>query len=244
MTLTIVLFTVLAIAAEIIGTIGGFGSSLLFVPIAGYFLDFHSVLGITALFHLSSNVSKITLFREGINKRIVLLIGEPSLAFVSLGAYCSKFIDSRFLELGLAVFLIFISVLLLIFKKFVLKPTKLNSIAGGSLSGLAAGLVVTGGALRGLTLAAFNLQKNVFIATSAVIDFGVDFTRTIIYFANGYILKKDFVYVVILIVVGFVGTYIGKIILKRFSEQQFKSGVLVLILIVATSILIKIAAQK
>ena len=41
-------FVLLSVIAEIIGTVGGFGSSLLFVPLAGFFLDFHSVLGIIA----------------------------------------------------------------------------------------------------------------------------------------------------------------------------------------------------
>ena len=58
------LFLFLALIAEVLGTIGGFGSSLFFIPIASYFLDFQSALGITALFHLSSNLSKLGLFRK------------------------------------------------------------------------------------------------------------------------------------------------------------------------------------
>ena len=59
-------FILLAFIAEILGTVGGFGSSLFFVPIASYFLDFHSVLGITALFHVSSNLAKIALDRKSV----------------------------------------------------------------------------------------------------------------------------------------------------------------------------------
>jgi uncharacterized membrane protein YfcA len=51
------LFILLSLIVEVLGTIGGFGSSLFFVPIASYFLDFHSVLGITALFHVLSNLT-------------------------------------------------------------------------------------------------------------------------------------------------------------------------------------------
>ncbi len=47
--------------AEIFGTVGGFGSSVFFVPMASYFLDFQTVLGVTALFHLSSNMTKMDL---------------------------------------------------------------------------------------------------------------------------------------------------------------------------------------
>ena len=44
----LVYFILLALLCEILGTVGGFGSSLFFVPIAGFFLDFQSVLGTTA----------------------------------------------------------------------------------------------------------------------------------------------------------------------------------------------------
>ncbi len=39
----IVLFILLALLAEILGTIGGFGSSVFFVPIASLFLEKHGV---------------------------------------------------------------------------------------------------------------------------------------------------------------------------------------------------------
>ena len=35
----------MALIAEIIGTIGGFGSSVFFVPIGNFYFDFHSVFG-------------------------------------------------------------------------------------------------------------------------------------------------------------------------------------------------------
>ena len=62
-----IVFYILALLAEIVGTVGGFGSSLFFVPLAIHFFGFHRALGITAMLHLFSNVSKIALFREGID---------------------------------------------------------------------------------------------------------------------------------------------------------------------------------
>ncbi|MGZ4036656.1 MAG: hypothetical protein ACXVPQ_02440, partial [Bacteroidia bacterium] len=69
---SLVYFILLSILAEVLGTVGGFGSSLFFVPVAGYFLDFHSVLGVTALFHVCSNVTKMAMFRNGFDKRMIL----------------------------------------------------------------------------------------------------------------------------------------------------------------------------
>ncbi|WP_299336457.1 sulfite exporter TauE/SafE family protein [uncultured Psychroserpens sp.] len=224
------IFIILSLLAEILGTIGGFGSSVYFVPVANLFLDFQSVLGITALFHLSSNISKIMLFKKGFDKHIVIYLGIPAILFVSLGAYFSNFLDPKILTYILGFFLVLLSSLFLIFKQLRVLPKTRNAILGGSLSGLSAGLLGTGGAIRGITLSAFKLDKNKFIATSAVIDLGVDFSRSIIYYTNGYIHKHDLYLIPILIVIGFVGTWIGKKILNRFSQEQFRNFVLGLIL--------------
>ena len=83
------IFLLLALLAEIIGTVGGFGSSVFFVPLGNFYFDFESVLGLTAVFHLSSNISKIVLFKRGLNKELLLYIGIPSVVFVIIGGWCN-----------------------------------------------------------------------------------------------------------------------------------------------------------
>ncbi len=223
-------FVILSILSEILGTVGGFGSSVYFVPIANFFLDFQSVLGVTALFHLSSNVTKIAFFKKGLDKKVVLALGIPAIIFVSIGAYYSKYLDPKILTYVLGFFLIGLSLLFLVFKELKVQPNTKNAILGGSLSGLSAGVLGTGGAIRGITMAAFKMDKNKFIATSAVIDLGVDFSRTIVYYFNGYIHQHDLYLIPILIVVSILGTWIGKKILNKISQEQFRRFVLFLIL--------------
>ena len=223
---------------------GGFGSSLFFVPIASYFLDFHSVLGITALFHVSSNLAKIGFFRKGFDKKLVVSIGIPAVLFVIIGAYLSKFIDTKILEIILALFLIIVSLFFFIFKDFALKPTLSNSVGGGIFSGLIAGLLGTGGAIRGITLAAYNLRMHVFIATSAIIDLAIDSSRSVVYCLNGYV-HTDILYLIpILLLVSITGTFIGKKILARISETQFKSIVLILIFVTGCVTLARIILRQ
>jgi uncharacterized membrane protein YfcA len=225
------LFIFLALLAEIIGTVGGFGSSLFFIPIASYFLDFHSVLGVTALFHVFSNLTKIYFFRKGFDKKLILNIGIPAVIFVVVGAFLSKSISSKYLEFALALFLIVTSITFFIFQNINVKASNKNAIIGGSISGLIAGLIGTGGAIRGITLAAFNLNKEVFIATSAIIDLGIDLSRSAVYTLNGFVHKDDLYLIPILILVSIIGTYLGKIILNYLTELQFKKIVLILIFI-------------
>lgn len=225
------LFILLALLAEILGTVGGFGSSLFFVPIASFFLDFHSVLGITAMFHVFSNISKVALFRKGFDQRLVVLIGIPAVVFVIIGAYLSKFFETKLLEILLSIVLISVSLLLIFFSKYGINPTKRNSFLGGMFSGFIAGLVGTGGAIRGLTLAAFNLKMEAFIATSAFIDLLIDSSRTIVYYMNGYVHQDDLYLIPILLLVSITGTYVGKKLLRYFTEERFRSMVLFLVLL-------------
>lgn len=226
----LLLFILLSLIAEILGTIGGFGSSVFFVPLANLFLDFKSVLGITAIFHLSSNISKLLLFKKGLNKFLLLYIGVPAVIMVITGGVLSNYINEQILQIAFAIFIIVTSIFFLVFNKYVLTPNKKNAIIGGTASGFLAGVLGTGGAIRGITMVAFNIEKEQFIATSAAIDFAVDFSRTVVYFMNGYMQMQHMKYMVSLIIIGFVGTWIGKQVLKNISQEKFKGIVLYLLL--------------
>lgn len=224
------MFLLLAFIAEILGTVGGFGSSLFFIPIASYFIDFQSALGITALFHLSSNVSKLTLFRTGIDKKLIYQIGVPSVVFVFLGAYMSKLVATELLKNILSVFLIGLSVLLLLYENINWKMNLKNNLIGGSVSGFLAGIIGTGGAIRGLLLTSFKLPIHTFIATSALIDLLVDSSRTIVYGLNGFIHVHDLFLLPWLFLTSFIGTWVGKLILNKVDYKKFRTLVLLLIL--------------
>lgn len=223
----------LALLAEIVGTVSGFGSSILFVPLASLFFDFKTVLGVTAIFHVFSNVSKIVLFREGINKNIALRLGIPAILFVVLGAWLTSFIPVKPLEAIMAVALIGLAIYLLRNFDRPLQQTNANLYAGGAASGFLAGLTGTGGAIRGITLAAFQLPKSIFIATSALIDLGVDSSRAIIYVSNGYFQRRNLVLIPLLILVSLVGSYLGKLILNYTSEKAFRYIVVVVVMAVS-----------
>ncbi len=237
-------FLLLALIAEILGTIGGFGSSVFFVPLGNFYFDFYSVLGLTAIFHLSSNLSKIFLFKKGLNKFLILYLGIPSVVFVILGGFLSKYLNTYLLEFLLGIFLLGLSLIFLLKKELIVLPSKKNSLLGGAISGFSAGLLGTGGAIRGLTMAAFNMEKSVFIATSAFIDFMIDLTRTFVYYENGYIHDHDLIYVPFLLLIGIVGTFLGKRILNYIPQARFKTLSLLLILIIGLVTVVKLFLEN
>ena len=227
-----VLFFLIALLSEVVGTVAGFGSSVFFVPLAGFFFDFHQVLALTSILHVFSNTAKLVLFGKHVSFRLLLLLGIPSIAGVIIGAYLSTRLTLKFDQLILGLFLVSFSLFLFRNPSARIAATKLNAISAGGAAGFLAGLIGTGGAVRGLALAAFDLQKGVFVATSAGIDSGVDFSRMIIYLRNGYLAPNSLIYILGLLIIAFAGSYLGKVVLGYIDQKYFRQIVLGFVLLI------------
>lgn len=225
------LFLALLLVAEVLGTIGGFGSSMLVMPLAGWFLPFDQALGLTALFHVFSNAAKMLLFRKGVDKRLLLWLGIPAVVGVLIGARLTVHLDERLMGLVLGALLVVMGLGLLWKQQWKLRATTTNALAGGVLSGFIAGVAGTGGAVRGITLAAFALEKSAFVSTSAWIDMGVDLSRSVVYTSQGFVTAPVLAYLPFMAVVSLLGSWLGKQLLERIPQERFRNIVLSLVVI-------------
>jgi uncharacterized protein len=235
----ILLFFALTLIAEILGTIGGFGSSLFFVPLSQFFFNFQTVLALTGILHVFSNSSKIWLFRKSIDWKVTLWLGGSSILLAITGAFLTRFVSFQYASLTLGIFLMCFSLFLFLKPAFSVSPSVKNSILSGSMAGFLAGFIGTGGAIRGLALASFNLEKNFFVGTSAIIDFGVDFSRTIIYLEGNYLQKSEYLYIPLLLIAATLGSYLGKVILNRIDQDKFRRITLALIFLTGLVMIIQ-----
>src|SRR3989344_2145138 len=181
-----ILFFLAAFVSEIIGTIAGFGSSTVFLPLALSFFDFKTALILVALLHIFGNLGRISFFKSGLDKRTILIFGIPSVVMTLIGASLISFIPQDFLKGILGIFLIVYALLSLWKEGLKVKQSLFTSIIGGGLSGFLAGLIGTGGALRGAFLTAFSLPKEKYIATAAFTALLVDATRIHVYLGEGF----------------------------------------------------------
>lgn len=231
------LFLLLLLVAEVLGTIGGFGSSMLVMPLAGWFLPFDQALGLTAVFHVFSNAAKMVLFRRGVDKRLLLWLGLPAVIGVIIGARLTIHFDERVLSLFLGGVLVALGTTLCIAPHLKLRASLGNAVAGGAASGLLAGLAGTGGAVRGITLAAFALEKDVFVATSAWIDMGVDLGRSVIYASQGFVTGHVLAYLPAMAIISIAGSWLGKRALAHIRQETFRRIVLGLVTLVGVAML-------
>ena len=227
-----VLFFLSAYFSEIIGTTAGFGSSTVFLPFALLFYDFKTALVLVAFLHVFGNIGRISFFRHGLDRRLLIIFGLPSVIATFAGALLVSAVSQGVLKGFLGVFLVAYSLISFWKENMRVKPTVQNAVIGGGLSGFLAGLIGTGGALRGAFLTAFHMPKERYIATAAAIALAVDITRLPVYVAQGFLDRQFFWFVPVLFAIAIVGSYTGKQIVSRIPQKQFRRVVLLALLVV------------
>lgn len=234
----IILFFISGLIAEIIGTMAGFGSSTIFLPLALLFVDFKTAIILVSIFHLFGNLSRIIFFREGFDRRVILQFGVPSVLLSLLGAFLIGVLPHPVLKLILGIFLITTSASFLIKPGLKLPANTGTFIAGGSTTGFITALVGTGGALRAILLQGFNIEKVKYIATAATIALATDVTRIPVYISQGFLTQQYYLYLPLLFVIALAGSFIGRKIVKKIDQEKFRKMVLVAIILVSIKFII------
>ncbi len=179
-------------------------------------------------------MGRITFFRYGLDKDLLIRFGLPSVIFTMIGAMLINFISQPVLIFILGVFLGLYGVLFLYKPDLSLRPTLKNNIIGGILSGFFAGMIGTGGALRGAFLSSFKLERSIYISTMAAISLAVDITRIPIYLESGYLPATHYYFVPLLFLTAMMGSYLGKRIVYRIPQEQFRMFVLLFIILIGS----------
>jgi uncharacterized membrane protein YfcA len=104
---------------------------------------------------------------------------------------------------------------------------------GGSISGFIVGLIGTGGALRAAFLTGLKIEKEKYIATSAVVALGTDATRIPYYISSGFLAEQYYYLIPFLFVSAVAGSYVGMKIVTRIDQEKFKKMVLIAIILVS-----------
>ena len=230
--------TLLTLIAATIGTITGFGTSTLMIPVLVIFFPPVEAIFLVAIIHWFGNIWKIALFRSGFNLRLLALFGVVGLVTSYLGAYISLGANEEVLLRVLGAFLAGYALFVAFQSKFKIPAGNLTALSGGALSGFFAGMFGVGGAIRSAFLSAFDLPKAVFIATAGAIGLLVDSTRIITYFTGGETLPRELWYGLILFIpVSFLGAQIAKKVVDRIQQNKFRMVIAIFLLAVGIKLI-------
>ncbi|MBI2444486.1 MAG: sulfite exporter TauE/SafE family protein [Candidatus Magasanikbacteria bacterium] len=213
----------LTLVAAAVGTVTGFGTSTLMIPVLVIFFPPVEAIFLVAIIHWFGDVWKVSLFRKGFNVRLLVLFGLVGLATSYFGALVSLGAKEDILLRLLGAFLAGYALFLILQSKFKIPAGNLTAISGGALSGFFAGMFGIGGAIRSMFLSAFDLPKAVYLATAGAIGLLVDSTRIITYLAGGATLPKELWYgLALFIPVSYLGAQLAKKIVDRIPQNKFR----------------------
>lgn len=233
-----VLFFVIALVAAAIASVTGFGSATILIPFATLVIDLKQAIVLVAFFHFFSNAFRLVMLRRSVDRRLVLVYGMPSIAFALVGAWLFGSLHVGVLAVGFAGFIIVFALYSLVNPSWSLPDRNAILVSGGALSGLTAGLIGLGGAIRSMFLISTRIEKEVYIATSAAIAVVVDVSRISVYLANGNLDAKYYWYIIPLITIAFLGTNLGTRVLHRLPGLVIKRSVLALLIMVGLKMLL------
>lgn len=235
----IVFLSLLVWIASFIGTITGFGTSTLLIPVLLSFFEPVTTLLFVGIIHWASSFWRILLFYRGFNKKLILLFGVPGIFAAFVGGYLPHLVSPVLLTRIMGFFLLLYSLSTLLKYEFSFPQRWETLVIGGIFSGFLSGLTGIGGAVRSAFLSAFTLNTMTFLATMGVIGFAVDSARVIVYLLSGVTLDMWLWKSLLLCMpASFLGVLIGKKIVLRVSEYQFQKIVAGAIGIIALKLII------
>ncbi len=221
----LVIFLAVALVAEVIGTITGFGATTILLPVASLMYPLPIAIAYSALFHFLGTLWRSAFFARRVNWRIALTFGIPSLILSYVGARLLTVINPQLVSYILGVALIAYAAYSLVKHRLALPRRTGYLIGGGMVTGFLAGLIGTAGAIRGAFLSAWKLPKEVYLGTGAVMGLGADVVRLVAYHQTG-LLVATWQLVAIFLIVALGGTYIGARLVKSAPAPLFTKIVL------------------
>lgn len=175
---------VVTLFASAVGTMTGFGTSTIMIPILLLQYPLPQTLLLVGIIHWANDIWKMLLFRKGATTKILLRFGIPSILAAFVGARIALATEPVLLLRILGIALIAYTFFLLSAARWRLPSSPTTALVGGALSGLTAGIFGVGGAVRGAFLAAFNFPKETFIFTAGALALITDSARLLTYGAG------------------------------------------------------------
>ncbi|MEX2500678.1 MAG: TSUP family transporter [Wenzhouxiangellaceae bacterium] len=253
----LVLIAVVALLASALTLFSGFGLGTLLLPVFALFFPVPVAVAATAVVHLANNLFKVRLLARLANWPVVVRFGAPAAVSAIAGAALLTLFDQlpaiANYSIGGAQFAItpvkaVIGLLIIGFSLFELSSAADRLVfparwmpVGGLLSGFFGGLSGNQGALRSAFLIKAGMDKNAFVATSAVCAAIVDVVRLSVYGAGflgtGFVWSGELALPVIVgSLFAFLGAWTGRKMLTKVTLRGVRLTVAVMMLIIGAGL--------
>lgn len=207
------------------------------MPVLLFFYPTSEVLLFVSSVHWINALWRLIIFRTGFNLKLVLSFGLSGIVAAYFGAKSFFIVDEVLIEKIIAVFLFAYAIFLWFNPQFTIKFSFMSGSVAGVLSGFVAGIFGMGGAIRGAFLSAFNLEKSVYLANSALLLMLIDTSRMLTYLKQGLsfdnILGLAWWQFIVSLFLAILGVECGKIIVTKIPQEKFRLGIAIFLLLIS-----------
>lgn len=222
-----IVFIICAFIASVISGIVGFGTGLLLISIGSFFYDIKETIVLANIFFIGVTVSRTILYWRDIDWKLLALVFVAGLPMIFLGANLLIPISDRFVRLVLGISILFYVANVHLGWTKNIRVTKSKIIAGGGLWGFLGGFVGDGNVIKAALFDHIGIRKETFVATMASTSLVGNFIKYAIYKKLNYASQDNLVVIIILLLLAFLGSVVGKNILKRMDSETFRKLVLI-----------------
>ena len=219
----IIFIAALSIIASFVAVVSGFGLSSMMIPLLSLFLPLPEVVLLVGIIHLANSCFKSTLFSHGLDWKLFIYFGVPSIIFSYIGASLIAEQINDYLVRLFGLFFIAYTALIFLVPDFKVKKTKRTMVAGGTTYGFAVGFFGIGGEIKCVFLSAFDMRKAVYIATTGILGVFVDATRVATYWYRGMQMDTVLWWGLLLILPAtLLGAWVGRFFVGKIPQKKFR----------------------
>ncbi len=197
-------------------------SLLSFFGILVLFMEPAAVVPIATIFFLAMNLTKMRLFRASIDWALVRRLTVASVPGVLIGSLLLAYLPNdavRRVVCALVIVMLACEILKIKLFDLDVSPRTLNGVGFGY--GLMSGFLGSGSIVRTPLLLKLKLSKEAFIATAAAASLVSNVLKVGSYSATGLLTSYVLVNGILSIVIGIIGTHIGKALVDKIDERRF-----------------------
>jgi len=223
-----------------ISTIAAGGGALTFLPAASFTLDPREIPPILAIASVASSVQRCWLYRQEIERRIVLWNIPGLVLGIALGAFALRDLDPRWLSLVVGAFLMWVSARH--FRSgasltFSGRPT--TFAAASFTAGTLSAVIGASGPIMNPVYLGAGIVKEAMVGTKAASTLVMQIGK-ILAFASLGLLGGDILVAGIAVGLGtLVGNVVGATLLRRMPVARFKDAVNALVLVAGVWMIVK-----
>ena len=232
-----IVFIICAFAASVVSGIVGFGTGLILISIGSFFYDIKETIVLANIFFIGVTISRTALYWRNIDWKLLGLVFAAGLPMIFIGAHLFIPIDDRIIRIVLGSSILFYVANVHFGFTNNIRTNNPLIITGGGLWGFLGGFVGDGNVVKAALFNHIGIRKEAFVATMASTSLVGNFIKYVIYKKLNYASQDNLVVIILLLVLAFMGSLVGKSILKKMNSETFRKVVLIFLAIISVKLI-------